>query len=324
MNNVKRKLIVMCLLIAAILTTNQSIYGTTNYTVTVIYSGESNGGTVSANGSTIISGGSISVSEGNNITFSISANSGYIIESIWIDMETRLTINNTNTSYMFSNVTTDHLLNVIFGIDPNGNLKTVTTHTSPIAGGTVELSGTGPFTVGTEVTVSAMSNEGYRFKNWTENGSIVSTDKFYTFEINTNRDLTANFIEAVAWKQNGSNIYYEDGKVGIGTQNPDSLLTVNGTVHAKEVKVDLNVPQPDYVFEEDYSLMPLNELESYVQTNKHLPGIPSAKEVKEKGLNAGEMQTKLLEKIEELTLYAIDLKKQNAELMKRIAELGNK
>ena len=67
--------------------------------------------------------------------------------------------------------------------------------------------------------------------------------------------------------------------------------------------------------------MSLRELESFVQANKHLPGIPSSKEVKERGLNAGEMQTKLLEKIEELTLYAIDLKKQNDELRKLIQKM---
>lgn len=109
-----------------------------------------------------------------------------------------------------------------------------------------------------------------------------------------------------------------DGKIGIGTDTPDHLLTVKGTIHAREVLVDLNGPLADYVFEPDYTLMPLSEVESFVKANKHLPEIPSAAEVKENGLNMGEMQNKLLQKIEELTLYVIELQKtnekQNAEI----------
>lgn len=109
-----------------------------------------------------------------------------------------------------------------------------------------------------------------------------------------------------------------DGKIGIGTDAPDHLLTVKGTIHAREVLVDLNGPLADYVFEPDYALMPLSEVESFVKANKHLPEIPSAAEVKENGLNMGEMQNKLLQKIEELTLYVIELQKtnekQNAEI----------
>jgi hypothetical protein len=109
-----------------------------------------------------------------------------------------------------------------------------------------------------------------------------------------------------------------NGNVGIGTDAPDHMLTVKGTIHAREVLVDLNGPLADYVFEPDYTLMPLSEVESFVKANKHLPEIPSAAEVKENGLNMGEMQNKLLQKIEELTLYVIELQKtnekQNAEI----------
>ncbi len=134
-----------------------------------------------------------------------------------------------------------------------------------------------------------------------------------------------NFCQTAAdtlWMRSGNNIYYNStGNVGIGTQSPDQKLTVKGKVHAEEVIVDLSIPQPDYVFEDDYELRSLEELEIFIQTNKHLPGIPSAEEVKESGMNAGEMQTKLLEKIEELTLYAIDLKKENAELRKLVQKM---
>jgi hypothetical protein len=70
----------------------------------------------------------------------------------------------------------------------------------------------------------------------------------------------------------------------------------------------------DFVFENDYSLMPLEEVEQHIHQYKHLPGVPSEKEVRENGVNVGEMQSKLLEKIEELTLYVIRLQKQVHDL----------
>lgn len=104
------------------------------------------------------------------------------------------------------------------------------------------------------------------------------------------------------------------GNISIGTTAVDNtqgvLLTVNGTIHAKEVLVDLNAPLADYVFDTNYTLMPLQQVESYVKENKHLPNVPSATEVKDNGMNMGEMQNKLLQKIEELTLYVIEQQKR--------------
>ncbi|MDD3077752.1 MAG: hypothetical protein PHH37_01440 [Paludibacter sp.] len=112
----------------------------------------------------------------------------------------------------------------------------------------------------------------------------------------------------------------DNGKVGIGTSTPDNLLTVNGIIHAKEIKVDLTGSLADYVFSPEYELMPLQEVESFVKTNNHLPDVPSAAEVKENGLNMGEMQNKLLQKVEELTLYVIEQQKQIDELKKQLLE----
>jgi len=100
------------------------------------------------------------------------------------------------------------------------------------------------------------------------------------------------------------------GNVGIGTYAPDSKLTVKGNIHAEEVKVDLSVPGPDYVFKEDYDLKSLDEVQEYIQAHGHLPNIPSAEEMEENGVQLGEMNMKLLEKIEELTLYSIEQKKE--------------
>ncbi|HRK55438.1 MAG TPA: tail fiber protein [Cyclobacteriaceae bacterium] len=105
------------------------------------------------------------------------------------------------------------------------------------------------------------------------------------------------------------------GNVGIGTTTPDSKLTVKGVIHAQEVKVDLNGSvAPDYVFERDYPLTSLEELKSYIDQNKHLPEVPSAKEMEEEGINLKEMNLLLLRKIEEMTLHLIDQNQQYAQL----------
>ena len=100
------------------------------------------------------------------------------------------------------------------------------------------------------------------------------------------------------------------GNVGIGTTTPDQKLTVKGKIHAEEVIVDLSVPGPDYVFADNYPLTTLKEVADYIQQNKHLPEIPSAKEMEANGIALGTMNMLLLKKIEELTLYTLEQKKE--------------
>ncbi|MEO8886661.1 MAG: hypothetical protein ABI367_11400 [Mucilaginibacter sp.] len=122
-----------------------------------------------------------------------------------------------------------------------------------------------------------------------------------------------------------------DGNVGIGTISPDEKLTVNGIIHSTEVKVTNSVPTPDYVFEPDYKLEDLSEIKAYVDKNHHLPEIPSADQMEKEGISLGDMNMKLLKKVEELTLYVIDQNKQlqgqqkvNQSLQKQINRLNNR
>jgi Phage T4 tail fibre len=115
-----------------------------------------------------------------------------------------------------------------------------------------------------------------------------------------------------------------NGNVGIGTTTPDEKLTVKGKIHTNEVRVDVLAPiVPDYVFEADYKLKNLSEVAAFIQENKHLPEVPSAKEMEQNGLMLAEMNLKLLKKIEELTLYAIEQNKQLVNQNEQIVNQNN-
>lgn len=104
------------------------------------------------------------------------------------------------------------------------------------------------------------------------------------------------------------------------TAKIDGKLLVNGKIFAKEVEVSTTF-WSDFVFKPDYKLMPLNELEGFIKENNHLPNIPTEAEVKRDGINVAEMNAKLLQKVEELTLYVIELKKENEEIKKILPQI---
>lgn len=121
------------------------------------------------------------------------------------------------------------------------------------------------------------------------------------------------------WQLNGSTVFYNSGNVGIGTSNTEGYkLGVNGKIIATEVVVKLYNTWPDFVFEDNYKLMPLADLEQFIQINKHLPGIPDAQEVVEEGVSVGEMNALLLQKIEELTLYMLQQQKEIEVLKQKL------
>lgn len=116
-------------------------------------------------------------------------------------------------------------------------------------------------------------------------------------------------------------ILQSNGYVGIGTPIPQYLLDVKGIIRATEVKIEHVDQFADFVFLPDYSLPSLQQVDEFISSNGHLPGIPSEAEVKENGMGLVEMQIKLLQKVEELTLYVIEQDKRALEQEKRIKEL---
>lgn len=117
-----------------------------------------------------------------------------------------------------------------------------------------------------------------------------------------------------------------DGRIGMGTSSIPAgyKLAVDGKAIFEEVQVQLSENWPDFVFEEGYQLRSIADLKTYVQEHKRLPEIPSAGEVDAQGLGLGNMQSKLLQKIEELTLYMIELKNENDGLTARVNQLEAK
>ncbi|MDO5971991.1 fibronectin type III domain-containing protein, partial [Flavivirga aquimarina] len=136
-------------------------------------------------------------------------------------------------------------------------------------------------------------------------------------------DLASSGGGSGNWILNNQDVYYNVGNVGIGTDTPDEKLAVNGNIHTKEIRVDLS-NWPDYVFTKDYNLPTLAQIEEHIQEKGHLPNIPSAKDVQANGVHLGEMNAKLLEKIEELILYTLQQQKELEAQKERIKVLESK
>jgi hypothetical protein len=138
----------------------------------------------------------------------------------------------------------------------------------------------------------------------THNLKASSERAMLRFESASNAGITG--WEFYNSNENKSLMYIRQstGFVGIGTTDPSAKLAVNGEMLAKKVKITLNI-WPDYVFEPSYRMRSLDELERFISAHKHLPDVPSAEEISRHDLDLGENQAKLLQKIEEMTLYLI-------------------
>ncbi|MCT4603599.1 MAG: hypothetical protein N4A59_11960 [Marinifilum sp.] len=153
-------------------------------------------------------------------------------------------------------------------------------------------------------------------EEWATNGKTGIAVNYYGYQRGNKQ-----FRDFTVYNGKSEGILYVEGEtksVGIGTATTGThKLAVNGTIGAREIKVEASA-WSDFVFEDNYQLKDLEEVESYIEENKHLPDVPSEKEVLENGIQLGEMDAKLLQKIEELTLYLIN---QNKQLMKQSNEI---
>ncbi len=195
-----------------------------------------------------------------------------------------------------------------------------------------QMEGFGAIGIGQNLSNSGQVFIGREFNSLirTLNGSIDDIMMF-------NRAITPEEIQIIyddqpiesgasgVWKKSGTTAYYDNGPVAIGSSATGShKLAVNGSIGAREIKVEA-AGWSDFVFDSGYELRSLTEVEKYVRENGHLPEIPNEEDVKVNGVNLGEMNAKLLQKIEELTLYLIEqnkeLKAQNEELKMQRQEI---
>jgi hypothetical protein len=156
------------------------------------------------------------------------------------------------------------------------------------------------------------------------NFNLASVDKGWIFFDGGDDVLRLNASVSNGYRNDL--VIKSDGRVCIGTITAATgyALNVNGKAVCEEVLVQDVTNWPDYVFAEDYELMSLGELEAKIQENNHLPGLPSASEVETNGFELGDMQKRVLQKVEELTLYTIEQGKQIEELQQKLAELEKK
>jgi hypothetical protein len=158
--------------------------------------------------------------------------------------------------------------------------------------------------------------------NLSISGNINAEFMYFRFD-NQKWEMRAGVADA-EFLNSGKLLLNNGGAVGIGMGTmaipSGAKVAIGGKVVCKEIEVTL-AGLPDFVFQPDYKLMSLYDVENFINENKHLPGVPSEKEVLENGLNLGDMNATLLQKVEELTLYMINLQKENDALKVRIGNL---
>lgn len=207
---------------------------------------------------------------------------------------------------------------VFENLDANSILLVENTNLGPTAAGALRAqSNTALVTLFAHGSGRTLSRFGEVLEGWTEmvqaagNGLLLGTAGDKPLILGTNSTKRVHITGA--------------GGIGVGTSTPASLFHV----HGGDIRVSggsfiddgTTLNTPDYVFEPEYDLMPLDELQAFVAREKHLPNVPSAREVKEQGLNLGQFQMRLLEKIEELALYTLALHEENSALKARLAAL---
>jgi len=170
----------------------------------------------------------------------------------------------------------------------------------------------------------AQHANGFQFIGWVKSSGVSL--EFVPYDKNGVPQNTDNLTEIADYIPSRQITNYVSrfnvfGKVGIGTANPQADLAVEGSILAKQIKVKTDISVPDYVFESEYDLPSLQYISKYVKTHKHLPEIPSAKEIETDGLDLAKMNLLLLKKIEELTLHLIEKDKMLEDVNQRLKKI---
>ncbi|WP_461639609.1 hypothetical protein [Labilibaculum euxinus] len=215
-----------------------------------------------------------------------------------------------------------------FFIGNNGNIGIGTTNPSQklsIQGGNIYIANGESSTIYSSAHNLYFSgpDNGYAHKGYTFRPAWGTQGDTFTYLMLQTADTKGEYQTKVFFHSAGTS-YINGGNLGIGTKDTKGFkLAVKGKIGAEEVQVKANY-WSDFVFEDNYQLKKLEEVESYITKNNHLPDVPSEKEVLENGIQLGEMNAKLLQKIEELTLYVIEQNKEIKEMQAIIERNGLK
>lgn len=282
-----------------------------------------------------------------NTSFSQCSGTGWIVQgtteltnSTWVGVgectmyptfpDAPLSVSNPSATIQFSVVKPSTPYADVFTVDNVGNTNTsgaaailgnstipvaLTVNANPSA--TYNPAGqTATLQNGTYAVFFASNMAGWDFNNLTE-----THDNGIFWADNYGVGNSSSGLVIAPWAHSASGMRIDAaGNVSIQTTYDGEALNVNGTIWATEVKVCLS--GCDFVFEKGYNLMPINDLQTYLQLNHHLPGIASAQEMESDKVELGKLNSSLLQKVEELTLYIIQQQKQIDELNKKVDGLG--
>lgn len=185
-------------------------------------------------------------------------------------------------------------------------IEKINTASNPAAGASrfLQIDNNGTTTFDTHIGTALLLKRGGGYSNTRASIGISSYQGIQGLRFTMSSDNGNSFVDALH--------IGNDGRIGMGTTKlaSNAQLSVKGLIYAEEIMVKLYSNWPDYVFAKEYQLRSLSEVEAYITKHHHLPEIPSAQEVENNGVELGEMNALLLRKVEELTLYVIELEKK--------------